>query len=160
MQHVGAKGTNVPPTRPGILKSTEVPPSNPKTCISRIYTCTSTIHMHSRKSTYACTHPAVPSVGLHRADGKASPHVTRTGRTKGTAVHGHGDGDGVCMYAQGALLSRRASCIQHADGRCSMRPYARPGRRQRSGRSPFVRADDSLISWRMAVWNPCFALLD
>lgn len=52
-----------------------------KTCISRIYTCTSTtIHMHSRKSTYACTHPAVPSVGSHRADGKASPHVTRTGQ--------------------------------------------------------------------------------
>lgn len=37
-----------------------------------------------------------------------------------------------------------------------MRPYARPGQRQRSGRSPFVRADDSLISWRMAVWNLAF----
>lgn len=45
--------------------------------------------------------------------------------------------------------------VHQADA-ASMRPYARPGQRQRSGRSPFVRADDSLISWRMAVWNLAF----
>lgn len=45
--------------------------------------------------------------------------------------------------------------VHQADA-ASMRPYARPGQRQHSGRSPFVRADDSLISWRMAVWNLAF----
>jgi hypothetical protein len=102
-----------------------LPPTS-KTRISRIYTCTY-MHLQPRstctagKSTYACTHPAVPSVGSHRADGKASPHLTRTGsedrRYKGTRPRRARRCVCVCvcMYVRArcpALLPRRASCIQ------------------------------------------------
>ena len=36
-----------------------------------------------------------------------------------------------------------------------MRPYARPGQRQRTGRSPFVRADDSSIYTENGGLEPC-----
>lgn len=78
------------------------------------------------KCTYACTHPAVPSVGSHRADGKASPHVTRTGRrTKGTSVHGHGARDGVYVCTRKVPCPACKACIVHtnkqmADAACGL----------------------------------------
>jgi hypothetical protein len=61
--------------------------------------------------------------------------------------------------SRGVHRACRLACVHQADA-ASMRPYARPGQRQRSGRSPFARTYDSLISWRMAVWNLSFWLED
>ena len=147
--------TAVPPTRPGILKIHDT--SIPK-CLHLAYiymlppprsACTAV----QETSAYACTHPAVQSIcriaPRGRPAGKAHMSLVqvqdkRVQRYTVTAT--------VCvcvsmrcMYVRtrkvpcSALLPRRASCIhKQADGRCSMRPYARPGQRQRSGRSPFV----------------------
>lgn len=115
-------GTVVPPTRPGILKST-----SSKTCMSRINTCKSTCKVRStctaaqQESAYACTHPAVQSVGSHR---RTASHMSLL-HVKGTMIQGHGDG--VRMYggrAQGVCLpcfARRASCMHTPSSRCRCR---------------------------------------
>ena len=76
----GTKCTTVPPTRPAcILKpTTPLIPLRLKACMSRMY-----IYMRIYDPAYACTHPAVPSVGSQPAE-TAKPHVTRI--QKGTMV--------------------------------------------------------------------------
>jgi len=72
-----------------------------------------------------------------------------------------------CSKSVGSHRQRQATChshrvhatFVHARLRGVHRAYiyARPGQRQRSGRSPFVRADDSSIYAENGGLEPCFA---
>jgi hypothetical protein len=150
MQYVGAKRYHRTaheawhPKSPQHLRRSLPPTSRPASRVYiHVHTCTSTtIHMHSREM-HICMHASSCSICRIAPRGRQSKPACHSYRKEDKRYIGTRSRRArrcVCVYTQGALpcLQGVHRACKQADGRCSMRPYARPGQRQRSGRSPFV----------------------
>ena len=108
------------------------------------------VYIHANLRSRICMHASSCSICriATGGDGKATCH-SYTKRYNGTKATVTADGVWcmtvvVCTYssmyarAQGALRSRRASCMHTSSRhRCSMRPYARPGQTPAQRAQPF-----------------------